>query len=90
MRVGVRDISIVGVLVEVPLTLLTDWPGLRAEVAIELHLDDTHYIEHCAKVAWMGGDVFDHQRRYRAGLEFCDLPEHDQQVVEDWMEHLPE
>jgi Tfp pilus assembly protein PilZ len=88
MRVAVRDISGLGVLVEIPHHLLEVWPTLQTEVTLNLQLDDTHHIEAAGRVAWMGGQSIAHQRTYRAGLEFASLTHSAQRVLNHWMAHL--
>ncbi|MCA9546222.1 MAG: PilZ domain-containing protein, partial [Myxococcales bacterium] len=86
----VIDISLVGVLVEVPAADVDALPGLNAPIGIELRLGAGAPLECDGRVAWLGGHHRHGERHYRAGLAFGTCDEAQQARLTAFIDALPE
>ena len=84
--VRVVDLSLAGVLVQVPPAFADAWPSLEQPVpTLTLNLDGDRVHRARGTVAWLGGHVAGGTHSLRSGLEFHDLDDATRAGITGWL-----
>lgn len=84
------DISLRGVLVEVPAADVDVLPGLNAAVSLSIRLGDGAPLTCATRVVWLGGSHNHGERHFRAGLAFGDCDPAQLARLTAFIDALPE